>query len=94
MTIDEAKRMIEVFGPCTSMYECSTPQELLDRITNPNDLNDVAWIEYDLEKVFWEREFDYGDLSYGGVDRGEHERFMSELRDRITNEYGPRKGQR
>ena len=29
MTIEEAKQLIKVFGPCTSLYECWTPEQLV-----------------------------------------------------------------
>ena len=31
ITVDQAKAIIAAFGPCTALYECCSPEELVER---------------------------------------------------------------
>jgi hypothetical protein len=66
LTVEAAEAIIDAFGPCTSMYECISPTELVEQFNefqqnNPEDtLNDFVAICLKVEGVQAERMDDTG----------------------------------
>ena len=63
-TLEEAKRIIEAFGPCTVLYECTTPEELVKQLQHYQEqkggpaLQDYLEVLLDVEGIYAEREGD------------------------------------
>lgn len=86
MTLDEAKQLMKLFGPCTTMYECRTAEEVLEEHKN-DSLLEAAWFEYDLESVHIDRQQSATDNDDEIRELGE---FLAELNTRIRETLGDR----
>ena len=85
MTNEEAKRIIKAFGPCTTVYECKTPDDLCGDFPNL-DATEVAQIEFDCEDI--RRDRDFGFMSDAERDSAVEEwrEQKREIRDRLHAE--------
>lgn len=90
LTIEVAKQIIEAFGPCTSLYECTTPEELVEKAQAPwvNSLPELIDGLLRSEEVFLERSREVESMRDGAegfmqdISR-EHDEMMAGVRERL-----------
>jgi hypothetical protein len=52
-----AEKLIKAFGPCSTIYECSSPNELIDRFNDFNkSMPEFVKFSIEMEELFWERQ--------------------------------------
>jgi len=78
MSEDLAKRVIDAFGPCTHVYECTSPKEMVED-ADSHDGGLISYLELliEVEGIKWERHTEANSL--GGVYSDE------ELKQEIEN---------
>lgn len=42
LSLEQAKQIIDVFGPCTTLYECREPRELVEEAASEPDLETLV----------------------------------------------------
>lgn len=87
MTEAEAKVLRdEVFGPCTTLYECMSLYEIVEE-HRLESVNCAAWFEFDLESIRIDR-------AQGATENDdtirEYANFLQALEQRVRETYGPR----
>jgi len=55
LTTEQAKAIIEAFGPCTSVYECREPAELVEDALDFSDLATLVCALFKAEEIFLEQ---------------------------------------
>lgn len=82
MTQEQAKAIIDAFGPCTTLYECTTPEELIKEYQedDTSSIADFVQTLYDVEDVHNDRAADAAyEREAGDGPKGHHQKVVSEL---------------
>jgi hypothetical protein len=92
VTLEEAEKIQRLFGPCTVIYECWTPEEIVQKHARDKALHEFVELAYAVDQISWEREMDLGNEETRAELFLEHTRFMADLRDRLREAGYPVKG--
>lgn len=95
LSLERAKQVIEAFGPCTSLYECSTPEKLVEHVESRwaapvQDENELASNLISCEEIRLERAREMESMRDGvcapgymeGI-REEHDRLLAGVKERL-----------
>jgi hypothetical protein len=56
ITIETARELREAFGPCSAVYECMTPEEIVARIAEHGTTREWIKLELDVEEIRADRQ--------------------------------------
>lgn len=81
MIIDRklAEQLIEAFGPGTGVYECMSPEDVIESVAEFDRLIDWANVEFEVENIMAERS--YGWLGDDPSKAAEHKAAIRESKD-------------
>ena len=91
MTLEEAKAILQLFGPCTQLYECMTAEEVVEDAAKFATAKEYVEMRLRIEDVLCDRMNEAAYEREAGAGLGSHAQtiaenkaFMRELRERLA----------
>jgi hypothetical protein len=94
ITKEQAKEILDVFGPCTVLYECTDATELIERAKEERTLYTLLWALIDSEDIHLEQrgnQWSGENEERFKADTAEDETFLRELKQRVTKYLADKK---
>lgn len=87
MSNELAEKVLEAFGPCTTLYECTTAEELIEQAKDFDTLKECIDVMLTCEEIHAERDMDvaYHEESSGEeAYKNKHQKVIDESKERIA----------
>lgn len=78
---EQAKKVLDAFGPCTTLYECTTTEELIEEVVQAESLQDFICTQIKCEEIRMDRHCDVAYMEESSGEeyfKGKHQKVINE----------------